>query len=148
MPAPTYVIGHRNPDSDSICAAIAYANYKNLLGDSSCIPARCGNSNARIDAILARFHQPLPLYLSDVTPRVSDIMNSSVVKVGLHSTCAEALELIDHHDVRTLPVVESDNRLVGTISIFQLGGFFLPHKQAGEQMAHVHGTRAPLARPL
>ena len=60
MPAPTYVIGHRNPDSDSICAAIAYANYKNLTGDASCIPARCGNSNARIDAILADIQAGVP----------------------------------------------------------------------------------------
>lgn len=148
MPAPTYVIGHRNPDSDAICAAIAYANYKNLTGDASCVPARCGNSNARVDAILARFHQPLPLYLSDVTPRVSDIMTANVVKVDTHATCAEALELIDQHDVRTLPVVESDNRLVGTISIFQLGGFFLPHMKEVKQMRHVHGSLAAIARSL
>lgn len=148
MPAPTYVIGHRNPDSDAICAAIAYANYKNLTGDASCVPARCGNSNARVDAILARFHQPLPLYLSDVTPRVSDIMTADVVKVGTHATCAEALELIDQHDVRTLPVVEPDNRLVGTISIFQLGGFFLPHMKEVKQMRHVHGSLAAIARSL
>ncbi len=148
MPAPTYVIGHRNPDSDAICAAIAYANYKNLLGDASCVPARCGNSNARIDAILARFRQPLPLHLSDVTPRVGDIMTSDVVKVGVHATCAEALELIDQHDVRTLPVVEPDSRLVGTISIFQLGGFFLPHMKEVRQMRHVHGSLTAIARSL
>jgi manganese-dependent inorganic pyrophosphatase len=148
MAAPTYVIGHRNPDSDAICSAIAYADYKNRRGDTSCVPARCGNSNARIDAILTRFDQPLPLYLSDVTPRVRDIMTSDVVKVGPQSTCAEALELIDQHDVRTLPVVETDNRLVGTLSIFQLGGFFLPHMKEVRQMRRMHGTLAAIARSL
>ncbi len=148
MTAPTYVIGHRNPDSDAICSAIAYANYKNRRGDASCVPARCGNSNARIDAILERFNQPLPLYLSDVTPRVRDIMNTDVFKVGPHATCAEALELIDQHDIRTLPVVEPDNRLVGTISIFQLGGFFLPHMKEVKQMRRMHGTLGAIARSL
>ncbi|MFT3831611.1 MAG: putative manganese-dependent inorganic diphosphatase [Opitutaceae bacterium] len=148
MAAPTYVIGHRNPDSDSICSAIAYADYKNRRGDASCVPARCGNSNARIDAILGRFAQPLPIYLSDVTPRVRDIMTANVVKVGPKSTCAEALELIDQHDVRTLPVVEPDNRLVGTLSIFQLGGFFLPHMKEVRQMRRVQGSLAAIARSL
>ncbi len=148
MTAPTYVIGHRNPDSDAICSAIGYANYKNRRGDTSCVPARCGTSTARIDAILTRFAQPLPLYLSDVTPRVRDIMTTGVVKVGPHATCAEALELIDQHDVRTLPVVEPDNRLVGTISIFQLGGFFLPHMKEVRQMRRVHGSLAAIARSL
>jgi manganese-dependent inorganic pyrophosphatase len=148
MTAPTYVIGHRNPDSDAICSAIGYANYKNRRGDASCIPARCGNSNARIDSILTRFAQPLPLYLSDVTPRVSDIMNTEVIKVGPNATCAEALELIDQHDVRALPVVGEDNGLLGTISIFQLGGFFLPHMKEMRQMRRVQGSLAAIARSL
>ena len=144
----TYVIGHRNPDSDAICSAIAYADYKVRRGDASCIPARCGNSNARIDAILARFRQPLPLYLSDVTPRIRDIMTTDVVKVSPQSTCAEALELIDQHDIRTLPVVGEDNRLAGVVSIFQLGGFFLPQMKEVRQMRRVHATLAAIARSL
>ncbi len=148
MTAPTYVIGHRNPDSDAICSAIAYANLKNLRGDTSCVPARCGNSNARIDAILKRFEQPLPVYLSDVTPRVRDIMNASVFKVNNQNTCAEALELIDQHDIRTLPVVDAGNHLEGTLSIFQLGGFFLPHMKEVKQMRRVHASLGSIARSL
>jgi manganese-dependent inorganic pyrophosphatase len=148
MTAPTYVIGHRNPDSDAICSAIAYANYKVRRGDLGCVPARCGNSNARIDAILARFGQPLPLYLSDVTPRLRDIMTSEVFKVGPQATCAEALELIDQHDIRTLPVTAPDNHLLGTLSIFQLGGFFLPHMKEVRQMRRVNGTLSSIARSL
>ncbi len=63
---PTYVIGHKNPDADSICSAIAYAAFKQARGETGYIAARCGNSNARIDTILERFHTPLPLYQSDV----------------------------------------------------------------------------------
>ena len=55
----TYVMGHRNPDADAICSAIAYAAYKERGGEGY-VAARCGNSNVRIDAILGRFHRPLP----------------------------------------------------------------------------------------
>src|SRR5271154_5652977 len=95
----TYVIGHRNPDADAICSAIAYAAYKEARGEKVHVAARCGNSNARIDTILSRFRQPLPVYLSDVWPRVRDMMESDVVAVPQNATCAEALELIDRHDI-------------------------------------------------
>src|SRR5438034_10397941 len=93
----TYVVGHRNPDADAICSAIAYAAYKEARGERGYIAARCGNSNARIDTILRRFRQPLPLYLSDVSPRVHDLMTPSVISVPEQATCAEALDLIDRH---------------------------------------------------
>ena len=75
----TYIIGHRNPDADAVCSSIAYAAYKEARGESGYIAARCGNSNARIDTILQRFRQPLPLYLSDVTPRVRDLIHQTSV---------------------------------------------------------------------
>ena len=87
---PTYVIGHKNPDADSICSAIAYAAFKDARGESGYIAARCGNSNARIDGILTRFHTTLPLYLSDVYPRVNDMMVSQPYVLENTATCAEA----------------------------------------------------------
>ena len=53
--------------------------------------ARCGNSNARIDAILDYFHTPLPQFIGDVTPRINDIMCRSVHSVTRANTCFEAL---------------------------------------------------------
>ncbi len=148
VPPPTYVIGHKNPDADSICAAIAYAAFKEACGQSGYIAARCGNSNARIDAILNRFQHPLPTLLMDVTPRVRDVMVSDVVVIPQEATCSEALELIDEHDVRVLPVVGEDRRLVGTVSIFQLGGFFVPKVRALREMRKVQTSLNQIARAL
>jgi manganese-dependent inorganic pyrophosphatase len=145
---PTYIIGHKNPDADSICAAIAYAAYKEARGLPGYVAARCGNSNARIDAILNRFQHPLPLLLSDVTPRVRDLMVSNVVSVSQDATCAEALELIDAHDVRILPVVAADQRVIGTVSIFQLGGFFVPKVREPREMRKVHTSLNHIVRAL
>jgi manganese-dependent inorganic pyrophosphatase len=146
--APIYIIGHKNPDADAICSAIAYAAYKEAKGQSGYVAARCGNSNARIDTILQRFKQPLPTYISDVTPRVRDLMVENVVTVPHCATCAEALELIDEHDVRVLPVVTEDRRVLGTVSVFQLGGYFVPKLKALREMRKVSSSLSHIARAL
>lgn len=145
---PTYVIGHRNPDADAICSAIAYAAFKDAKGERGFVAARCGNSNARIDTILRRFHQPLPLYLSDVSPRVHDLMTSDVVAVTECATCAEALELIDRHAIRILPVVGPNRTVLGTVSLAHLGGIFIPRVSEPRLMRQVHTSLAHIARAL
>lgn len=144
----TYIIGHRNPDADAVCSAIAYAALKEAKGEKGFVAARCGNSNARIDTILERFRTPLPVYLSDVTPRVHDVMVRNVVSVDRGATCAEALQLIDEYDVRILPVTEGDRRVVGSVSVFQLGGFFVPKMREPREMRKVCTSLSHIARAL
>ena len=149
LPAdPTFVIGHRNPDADSICSAIAYAAFKTSQGDAGYVPARCGNTNARIDAILHRFHQPLPVYLSDVWPRVEDLMDSAVATIPSGATCAEALDLFDRHNASTLPVVDAVRRVTGVLSLAHLGGLFIPRVNAPRHMRAVESSLADIARAL
>ena len=138
MQEPIYILGHKNPDADAICSALAYAEYKNLLGETHYIAARCGNSNARIDAILDRFNTKLPIFIGDVTPRLQDIMQRNIKCLNPQSTCTEALELIDQHDVRALPVVNEQRHVIGMISIFQLGEFFIPKPNDPLSMRRVH----------
>jgi manganese-dependent inorganic pyrophosphatase len=144
----TYIVGHKNPDADAICSAIAYAAFKEQRGEPGYVPARCGNSNARIDTILARFHQPLPLYLSDVSPRVRDLMAPGVISVPENATCAEALELIDRHDIRLLPVLAARRGIVGTVSLAALGGIFIPRVNEPRLMRQVNTSLANISRAL
>lgn len=148
MKDPVYIIGHRNPDADAICSAIGYAAFKHALGQNHYVAARCGNSNDRIDAILSRFDCPLPLFVGDVTPRVRDIMVRDVIKLKPDSICAEALELIDEHDVRMLPVVDAEQRLMGTVSIFDLGAYFIPRPRQEKRLRHVRTNLANIVRAL
>lgn len=140
MTQPIYIFGHKNPDADAICSALAYEAYKHATGQTEYIAARCGNSNARVDAILERFETPLPRFIGDVTPRIEDIMQTKVRTVNRRSTCAEALELIDRYDVRALPVVDDSGRIDGLISIFQLGEFFIPKPREPKAMRRVQTT--------
>ncbi|MBT5903306.1 MAG: putative manganese-dependent inorganic diphosphatase [Opitutaceae bacterium] len=144
----TYIIGHRNPDADAVCSAIAYAALKEAQGHQGYVAARCGNTNARIDTILAKFDQPAPIYISDVTPRVRDVMIKNVVTVPENATCAEALELIDEHDVRILPVVTPERYVKGQLSIFDLGGSFVPRVKEPREMRRVHTCIDQVARSL
>lgn len=134
MPEPIYIFGHRNPDADSICSALCYEDLKKRLGQDHYVAARCGNSNERIDAILNRFGASLPVFIGDITPRVKDIMvpRSKLLAVQPEATCAEALELIDEYDIRALPIVDPQDHILGVVSIFDLGQFFIPKpNQAG-----------------
>ncbi len=144
----TYIIGHRNPDADAICSAIAYAELKKARSLEGFVAARCGNTNARIDTILAKFKHPAPVYISDVTPRVRDVMIEGVVTVDENATCAEALELIDEHDVRVLPVVTPERHVKGQVSIFNLGGSFVPRINEPREMRRVHSSIDQIARSL
>jgi manganese-dependent inorganic pyrophosphatase len=148
MSNPIFILGHKNPDADAICSALAYEAYKHAIGETEYTAARCGNSNARIDAILERFDVRLPPFIGDVTPRVENIMNTKVRTVTKSSTCAEALELIDKYDVRALPVVDSNGQLEGIISIFQLGEFFIPKPSEPRKMRRVHTSIGAIIRSL
>ncbi|MCD8482827.1 MAG: putative manganese-dependent inorganic diphosphatase [Verrucomicrobia bacterium] len=146
--APTYIIGHRNPDADAICSAIGYAALKRAKGETRYTAARCGNTNVRIDAILNRFNVPLPPFIGDVTPRVRDIMKTEVKKVHTQSTCKEALEIMDEFDLRCLPVVDENNRLQGSVSIFDLGDYFIPKPRQERKMRQVHTSLRKIVEAL
>src|ERR1019366_4565748 len=132
----------------SICSAIAYAAYKGARGEEGHVAARCGNTNARIDRILERFRQPLPVYVSDVSPRVRDLMATGVAAVPESATCAEALELMDRGDFHLLPVTNAAGRVVGTLSLPHLGGIFIPRVKEPRLMRQVHGSLNDIARAL
>jgi len=143
-----YILGHKNPDADAICSAIAYEAYKHGQGKTEYVAARCGNSNARIDAILEQFNCTLPPFVGDVTPRIGDIMRTKIRSVTKNNTCFEALEKIDRHDIRVLPVVDKDDRVEGLLSFFQLGEFFIPNPKESRNLRRVVTNLEAIVRSL
>src|SRR3954447_23414969 len=112
----TIVIGHRNPDMDSICSAIAYAELKRRLGMADVTAARAGNTNERIDYVLERFGVPAPPFVSDLTPRVTDVMETRVVSVPHQASIYQAITSPEFKRLRALPVVDGENRFLGLLS--------------------------------
>ncbi len=120
------VIGHRNPDTDAICSAIGYAEFKRQTGMPEAVAARCGDTNDRIDYVLKTFGVPAPKFVSDVTPKIRDVMAQNVVSVGPTATVAEALGLMEDKNIRVLPVLNPDRTCAGLLSLFKMSKFFFP----------------------
>jgi len=121
-----FVIGHRNPDTDAICSAIGYAEFKRRTGTPEAVAARCGDTNERIDFVLKSFGVPSPRFVADVSPKVRDVMQSEVLSVTPDATAAEALGLMDEHDIRVLPVLDLKGKCRGLLSLFKLSKFLFP----------------------
>jgi manganese-dependent inorganic pyrophosphatase len=120
-----YVIGHRNPDTDSIAAALAYAALKGRLGHDNVTAAMAGAPNPQTSYILDRLGLEPPLYLADVHPKVRHIINRAPVTADADMTLKEALELFHRHAIRVLPVVDGDQRPVGVVSLLKLSEKYL-----------------------
>ncbi|MEI7729052.1 MAG: putative manganese-dependent inorganic diphosphatase [Verrucomicrobiota bacterium] len=120
------VIGHRNPDTDAICSAIAYAEFKRRTGMPNAIAARCGDTNDRIDFVLKTFGVPAPRFVADVSPKVRDVMRRNVVSVPPDATVAEALAIMDEDNLRALPVLDEQRRCQGLVSVFKMNQYYLP----------------------
>lgn len=121
----TYVIGHRNPDTDSIASAISYAALKQRLGDSSVMAAMAGAPNPQTRYILDRLEIPEPLFLADVHPKVRDTLKRQPVTIDRHASAYEALELFNKSGVRVLPVIDGDNKPCGILSLLRLSESYL-----------------------
>jgi manganese-dependent inorganic pyrophosphatase len=120
------VIGHRNPDTDAICSAIGYAEFKRRTGMPEAVAARCGDTNDRIDFVLKSFGVPAPRFVADVSPKVADVMQRQIISVSAEATAAEALGLMDERDIRFLPVLDTGSRCRGLLSLFKLTKFLFP----------------------
>ncbi|SHI46785.1 putative manganese-dependent inorganic diphosphatase [Parasporobacterium paucivorans] len=111
-----FVIGHKNPDTDSICSSIAYAYLKNKTGEHEYIPRRAGKINEETQYVLKRFKVKEPSYISEVGTQIKDIEIRRVEGVADDISLKTAWSLMKKIDIATLPIV-SQSRLKGLITI-------------------------------
>ena len=114
---PIYVFGHRNPDTDSVVSAMAYASLCNALGEGDYIPARLGHLNDETNFLLERFGFEAPLYLHTVRTQVSDIDFDHPPCIGAQVPVSHAwTTLLANEGLSALPVVDEDGRLFGIVT--------------------------------
>ena len=112
-----FVIGHKNPDTDSICSAIAYADLKNKLTHESCyVPKRAGQLNEESRFVLEYFGVKTPEYVADVGTQVKDIEIRMTAGVDANISLKKAWQLMRQNNVVTLPITEGE-KLKGLITI-------------------------------
>lgn len=117
---PVYVIGHRNPDTDSICSALAYAHLKRETGEPTAVAARAGQLNAETQFALDSFGMEAPVFLTDVYPRIKDVMEDIIVTADETATIREVGMMMHEHQVKSVPIVAEGNVLKGIVTVSDL----------------------------
>ena len=112
---PVYIIGHKNPDTDSIASAIAYANLKNLKGDSNYLAMRCGNISNETQYVLDRFNVKAPHFIGDVRTQVKDMEIRRIPGVSKELSLKDAWNTMKSNEVVTLCITEG-KKLIGLIT--------------------------------
>ena len=112
------VIGHRNPDTDSICAAITYSNLKNILNpDRPCKPCRAGLLNRETEFVLDYFKVPLPQLYTDVSPHIRDVDIRRAKGVDGETSLRRAWMMMRDQELDTLCIVDGEQNLKGVITV-------------------------------
>ena len=112
-----YVIGHKNPDTDSICSAICYAYLKRQLTGQDYIPTRAGEINAETAFVLKSFHVDPPEYVENVYTQVKDVEYRYLDGVPDNISIKKAWEILSESGATTLPSVDKHGHLAGLITV-------------------------------
>lgn len=110
MEKTVYIIGHKNPDTDAVVSAVAYAKLKNLLGMENYKAARAGHLNPQTAYIFDKFGVPRPEYLPDLVPKVKFFMQNEVETVPENSSIWEAIGLMEKNENRVMSVVDKEGK--------------------------------------
>lgn len=116
MTRPVYIIGHKNPDTDSICSALAYAYLKNTLEGGGYIAARAGQLNQETQYVLNFFQAEAPVYVADVMTQVKDIEIRKTEGVQSNLSLKQAWNLMRRIGAVTLPITK-EQKIEGLITI-------------------------------
>ncbi len=117
------VFGHRNPDTDAICSAIAYADLLQRTTRPDAAAACCGPPNERTEFVLRRAGLAAPRLVMDVRPQVEDVCRREIVTASFGDAFHEAYERMRKGDLRAIPVVDG-GRVAGVLSILTMMELF------------------------
>ncbi|HOJ95927.1 MAG TPA: putative manganese-dependent inorganic diphosphatase [Methanospirillum sp.] len=125
---PVYIIGHRQPDTDSIASAVAYASLLCQIHAGQYIPARCGDLNAETQYALEVAGLDAPVLIENVEPSVGDIPFLYTQTAPMNIPAIDVALLMDEYDIRNIPIVDNENRFLGLVSEHGLARAYVsPH---------------------
>ena len=111
-----YVIGHKNPDTDSICSAIAYAYLRKTVTNNEYVPARAGEINPETAFVLERFQMEVPRFMDDVRTQINDVRISAAHNGRPDMSIRETWHQLENEQVSTLTIVDEEEHLLGLIT--------------------------------
>lgn len=120
-----YITGHKNPDTDSICAAIGYAEFKNRTGNVPAVPVRLGEINRETNFILNYFGVQPPEFIETVKAQVSDLNIDTAVPLSPQISLKTAWSIMRKNNLKTLPVVDDEDKLLGIATLSNLTSCYM-----------------------
>ena len=121
-----YILGHKNPDTDSVCSAIAYADIRNRTSKGErFIARRAGQINEETEYVLKRFGFSQPGYMPNVGSQVRDMEIYATPHLEASMSLKHAWDMMKANGITTLPVVSADNRLEGVITVNDISRVFM-----------------------
>lgn len=121
----TYVFGHRNPDTDSICSAIAYAHLKSALGESNVKAVRLGKVSKETNYALNYFNVEAPTLIEHIKPQVSDMKYYAIPPIYVVDSVKKAWDVMTEHRRPMIPVLYPDHKLAGVVSISDIAKTYI-----------------------
>jgi len=120
-----YIFGHKNPDTDSICASIAYAEFKNKTGNQNALSVRLGDINRETQFVLDYFKAETPVYMKTVKTQISDLDIDILAPISPEISLKTAWSIMKKSNARTIPVVDENNKLIGIVSLSNLTSTYM-----------------------
>ncbi len=115
-----YVFGHRNPDTDAICSALAYADFLQKTTRPDAIAACCGTPNERTEFALRRAGLQHPPIIMDIRPEIEDVCSRAVVTASRDDVFFDVYERMNRHEVRSIPVLDDTGNVTGIVTLLDL----------------------------
>ena len=145
---PTWVMGHKNPDTDAICSALAYADLLRQTRIPDAVAACCGPPNARTEWVLQTAGVVRPRLMSDVNLRAGDICRREVSTAKATDSVIEAYREMAAHSYRSLPVINGEGILTGMLALQDLLALLIPESDKGDFARQVTTSTDNVARIL
>ncbi len=149
--AEVFITGHRNPDLDSLCSALAYADLKNLTDpENTYIPVRCSHMSEDIKTLLPSLEIDPPRYMRNVYPKVSDVMLTSVLDTNADQSLSECARLITERTPSAFPIFDN-GKFYGLLSIDDISAWTMKNLADFGEITSIPTVREIMreqARPL
>ena len=120
----TFIFGHKNPDTDSVCSTIALSYLKNETGGKT-VPKVLGNINNETKFALNYFKVPVPSYLNDVRVRIKNIKYDKKAYISEEKSINEAFKVMQHQNITAIPLIDDKKKLTGYVTLKEIAKYLI-----------------------
>ena len=143
----TYVFGHRNPDTDSVCSAISFSYLKNQLGDNTS-PRVLGHINKESAFVLKHFGVKEPGYLNNVKVQLRDVSYGKGLMLDAFASIKEVVDFMQDNHCTAVPIVDKNKKLISLITLKEIAMMFIENSKNHLHTSYEHILKSVNGREI